>query len=461
MGEVQLSDATGAIHLYGQDVGATGATVDDRPDREMRFGMVVVFLFFVLFLGWAAFARLDAAAYAPGKLTVSGQRQSVQHRDGGVVGAIFVKEGQHVRQGQPLVELAAAEVRAQARMHAAQAIGLQAQRARLIAEQLGLAHVEWPQEFASLTGQEKTDAQEAIRLQLTQFNARSSVLAAQTGVLREQSVQVQESARGYRSQLDASSEQARLITDELESLRGVAEKGFVSKSRIRALERARADLQGQKGQFSASIARSAAEAGESRLKALEAIKAYRERAASELRDVEFSLNEILPKYRASRDQLARLQIRAPATGTIVGLNVFTVGGVISAGQKLMDIVPDKAGLVIEARVSPDDIDDLKVGQNAQIRFTSLHERDLPIMAGRITRLSADSFQDEKQGLFFYTAEVVVPPKELNVVKQVRGSGFDFRAGMPVQTLIPLRKRTALQYAFEPLTQSLWLSFREH
>ena len=460
MGDIELSDASGAIRLTYPASHETPA-IDDRPDRDMRTGIIIAFLFFVVFLGWAAFARLDAAAYAPGRLTVEGQRQSVQHRDGGVIGAIFVKEGQHVRQGQPLMELAAADVRAQARMYSAQYIGLQAQRARLMAEQLGAGHVEWPAEFATLEGQEKEDAQEAIKLQTTQFVSRASVLTAQTGVLREQAGQVQETARGYRSQLAASTEQARLIGEELDSLRDVADKGFVSKSRIRALERARADLQGQEGQYSASIARSGAEAGENRLKALEAEKAYRERAASELRDVEFSLNEIAPKYRAAKDQLARLAIRAPATGIVVGLSVFTVGGVIAPGQKLMDIVPDHAGLVIEARISPEDIDDLKVGQDAQIRFNSLHERDLPIMDGRITRLSADSFQDEKTGQSFYTGEITVPSKELDIIRNRRGEDFNLKAGMPVQVLVPLRARTALQYALEPLTQSLWLSFREH
>lgn len=460
MGDIELSDASGAIRLTYPASHETPA-IDDRPDRDMRTGIIIAFLFFVVFLGWAAFARLDAAAFAPGRLTVEGQRQSVQHRDGGVIGAIFVKEGQHVRQGQPLIELAAADVRAQARMYSAQYIELQAQRARLMAEQLGGSHVEWPAEFAMLEGQEKQDAQEAIKLQTTQFVSRASVLTAQTGVLREQAGQVQETARGYRSQLAASTEQARLIGEELDSLRDVAEKGFVSKSRIRALERARADLQGQEGQYSASIARSGAEAGENRLKALEAEKAYRERAASELRDVEFSLNEIAPKYRAAKDQLARLAIRAPATGIVVGLSVFTVGGVIAPGQKLMDIVPDHAGLVIEARISPEDIDDLKVGQDAQIRFNSLHERDLPIMDGRITRLSADSFQDEKTGQSFYTGEITVPSKELDIIRNRRGEDFNLKAGMPVQVLVPLRARTALQYALEPLTQSLWLSFREH
>lgn len=127
----------------------------------------------------------------------------------------------------------------------------------------------------------------------------------------------------------------------------------------------------------------------------------------------------------------------------------------------MDIVPDKAVLVVEAQVSLNDADDLMRGQKAEVRFTSLHERDLPILSGQVTRLSADSFQDERTGESYYTAEITVPPSELSIIQTVRGRDFALRAGMPVQVLIPLKKRTALQYAFEPLTQSLWRSFREH
>lgn len=435
--------------------------LDDQPDREIRLGLIVAVLFFVLFLGWAALARLDSAAYAPGRLTVSGQRQAVQHREGGVVGATFVKEGQRVTQGQVLIELAAADVRAQERALASQIIGLKAQRARLQTEQLGSAAIQWPREFAALKGEDRRDANDAIRLQTAQFHARAAVLSAQAGVFRQQTAQALEGAQGYRLQAEASAEQERLISEELESLQEVAAKGFVSKTRLRALERAKADLIGRKGQYSASVAQSASAASENRLRQLESEKAFRERSASELRDVELTLGEMLPKYQAARDQLERIRIRAPATGTVVGLSVFTVGGVIAPGQKLMDIVPERAVLIIEARVSPDDADDLTSGQTAEIRFSSLHERDLPILSGQVTRLSADSFQDDRTGESYYLAEITVPPAELTAIRQVRGQDFALRAGMPVQVLVPLKKRTALQYAFEPLTQSIWRSFREH
>ncbi len=434
--------------------------LEPDPRREIRIGLIIAAIFFVGFLGWAAIARMDAAAFAEGQLVVSGQRQSVQHRDGGVVGAIYVREGQRVAKGQVLLDLAAAEVLGQERALMSQVLGLQAQRARLRAEQLGLPSIPAPPEFAALTGADRAEAESALQIQRVQFNARSSMLAAQRGVLRQRSAQSAEQGQGMRRQMSASSEQEKLIEDELEGLRALEEKGFVTKTRIRALERAKAELGGQRGQYAAGVAQSREAMGESRLQILETEKAQKERIASELRDAEFALADLLPKLGAAKDQLARTKIRAPATGTVVGLSIFTVGGVVAPGQKLMDIVPDRAALKVEARVSPGDADDLRVGQAAELKFVGLHERDLPNLGGEVTRLSADSFTDEKTGISYFTAEVTVPSDQLELIQKSRGADFKLRAGMPVQVLIPLRKRTALQYALEPLTGSLWRSFRE-
>ncbi|HYC94487.1 MAG TPA: HlyD family type I secretion periplasmic adaptor subunit [Sphingomicrobium sp.] len=442
--------------------GATTATSDiDDSRSDIRFGVIVASLFFVLFLGWAAFAPLDAAAYASGQLVVSGQRQSVQHRDGGVVSAIHVAEGQRVKKGDLLIELAGAEVRAQERALAAQMINYQAQRARLEAELSGAGTITWPAEFSTGDESRRAEIAEAIRVQSNEFRARRSSLSAQSHVLGQQTAQANESATGYRSKMVSSAEQERLIQAEIDALRPVAEKGFVSKSRMRALERAKAELQGQRGQYQANVAEARASASSGRLRQIEAEKGYRERASAELREVEFALGELLPKYRAARDQLERLRIRAPASGTVIGLSIFTVGGVIAPGQTLMDIVPAKADLVVEAKVAIDDADDLNVGQQAQVKFLGLHERNMPIIMGRVTRLSADSLVDEKSGEAFYTAEVRVPGDQMETVKRVRGRNFEFRAGAPVAVLVPLKKRTALQYALEPLADTMWTAFREH
>jgi HlyD family secretion protein len=431
------------------------------PRGDIRIGAVIAALFFVAFLGWAMFARLDAAAYAPGTLVVSGQRQAVQHRDGGVVGKIYVHEGQRVERGQLLMQLAAAEVQAQERALASQAIRLLAQRARLEAEQLGRSQVAPPREFASLSPEDRDEAALAMRLQQTELQARTSVLAAQRGALGQRVVQSGEQGRGYGEQAVSAAEQLRLIEEQIAALKPVADKGFVSATRMRELERARAELQGRRGQYSASVAQTRGAARENEIQVLEAERSFRERTAADLRDVETRLGEVLPRWTAARDQLERTAIRAPATGAVVGMSVFTPGGVVAPGQKLMDVVPERTPLLIQARIAPEDADDLTVGQHTLVKFAGLHERNLPNLQGRLTRLSADSFVDEKSGQSYFTGEVTVPRDQIRLIQDVRGSGFALRAGMPVQVLIPLRRRTALDYALEPLIGSFWSSFREH
>lgn len=447
-----------AVASYQPGGSALGEQGD--PSDEIRFGLIVAGIFFVLFLGWAVFARLDASAQAPGRLVVSGQRQTVQHREGGVVASIEVKEGARVQGGQVLIRLAGADVRAQERALSAQAIGLLAQRARLYAEQAGRSSITPPPEFAQLRPEDRAAAAEALEIQRAQLRTRAAVLSAERGALGQKTLQSRNQGQGYSRQMVALDEQLRLIDQELSGLRQAAEKGFVSQNRLRALERAKADLQGERGQYAATVAQTEGQASESRLRILEAQGNYLARVATELREVEASLNDVLPRLSAARDQLNRIEIRAPATGTVVGLSVFTRGGVIEPGQKLMDIVPDKAALTIEARVSIAEGDDVRVGQQAFVRFDTLHERALPALKARVTRMSADAFTDEKTGASYYTAEVAVPQEELNRIEQLRGHDV-LRAGMPVSVQIPLRKRTALQYALEPLTDSIRRSFNEH
>lgn len=435
---------------------------EDEPSHDIRLGAIVAIIFFVLFLGWAALAPLDAAVMASGKLVVSGQRQTVQHRDGGVVGQLLVHEGQRVRKGQVLIKLAAADVEAQERALSGQAITLLAQRARLRAEQMGSGTIEAPVEFASLSSPEdRAAAGQALRIQQAQLTSRLAVLRAQRGAFGTRTSGSTSMGQGYSSQVTALDEQIKSITDELNSLAEVAAKGFVSQSRIRQLERTRAELQGQRAQYLATAAQTRDQASESRLQSMEASSTYNERSASELRDVEAGLSEVMPKLTAARDQLARTEIRSPVDGSVVGLQVFTPGGVIAAGQRVMDVVPDRQPMTIEARIAPSDGEDLQPGQTAYVRFDFLHERALQPLEGKVTRVSADSFTDEKTGETYFTASVVVPQSQLDILKQVRGQDFQLRAGMPVTVEIPVRKRTALDYLLDPLTAAFRKFGREH
>ncbi len=441
--------------------GPIDQVMNDDPRRELLHGGIVVLLFFVLFLGWASIAHLDAAAYAPGMISVEGHRQTVQHRDGGTISAIKVKEGQHVQAGQVLIELAPRDVAAAEGSMESQVISLQAQRARLMAERDGLAGVSAPVEFASLTGPDKAEAESALRQQQQEMRARISAISSQKAVLRQRNAQLTEQIKGYTDQIGTTDQQSKLIDDELAGTQALADKGYASINRVRALQRTAAGLNGSRADLASNAARARQAQGETQMQSIGLDTQHQQDVAKDLRDAEYQLNDLLPKLSALKEQLAGVSIRAPATGQVVGLAVNTVGGVVAPGQKILDVVPDRAPLVFDARLSPNDADDVYVGQETEVKITSLHERDIPILKGTLTRVSADAFTDEKTGVSYYTIQVTVPEGELDKIKKIKGNAAGLRSGLPAQVLIPLRKRTALQYMLEPLTQAVWKSFREH
>lgn len=435
------------------------ATALDDPRPEIRVGGAIAIFFFVILLGWAAFAPLDAGVHGQGVVAVSGNRQSVQHREGGVVTAIHVREGQRVRAGDVLVEMAAPDVTATERALTSDYLHLLAQRARLMAEQTGRSSFAAPAEFASLPPGDRILAQEALRLQRSQLQARASSMSAQQSVLGQRSRQLGEQQSGYVQQRAAFVEQQRILQQEIDGLRELERKGFASTNRLRALERALAELKGREAAMAAEVARAGEGMGETRMQSLSVRRSSLEEVATELRNTQTRLSETLPKLIAVREQLQRARVRAPATGQVVGMTVFTVGGVVAPGQTLMEVVPANKNLVIQAQVAPNDADDVFQGQEAQVRFASVSDRTLPLLTGRVRTISADSFTDENSGRSFFRAEVEVPPKEMAKVQRVLGQG-SLRPGLPVEVVMAVRKRTALQYLIEPLTAHFWRALRE-
>jgi HlyD family secretion protein len=429
------------------------------PRREIRRGTIIAGLFFVLFLGWAALMPLDAGVHAMGTIAVSGNRQSVQHRDGGVVTAIHVREGQHVKAGQVLVELSAPELKASERALTSDYLTLLAQRQRLLAERAGQGNFAAPAEFATLDGADREIAAQVMQLQRAEMQARSSSISAQKSVLRQRAGQLVQQQSGYVQRKAALVEQQRLVAEELEGLKSIAEKGYASINRVRALERTQADLKGQEAGMQSEYAQAGEGIGETRMQTLSVVNQRFEQIEADLKETQSKLSETLPKLVATREQLRRAQVRAPATGQVMGLTVFTVGGVVAPGQTLMDIVPDGRDLVIQAQLSANDADDVYPGQGAQVRFVSVHNRSLPLFNGKVRTVSADSFVDEKSGRTYFRTEIVVPRAELDKVRAVLGKG-ELRPGLPVDAVLTVRKRTALQYLMEPLTDSLWRSGHE-
>lgn len=430
-----------------------------NPVREIRTGAMIAFAFFVLFLGWAALMPLDAGVNAPGTIAISGNRQTVQNKDGGVITAIHVREGQHVRGGDVLVELAAPDLKASERSLTSDYLTLLAQRARLLAERTGQRDFAPPPEFATLSSDDRLIANQVIQLQRSEMRARTGSVSAQQSVLGERASQLVQQQSGYVSQRASLIEQQRLIGEELAGLRSIASKGFASMNRVRELERQQAELKGQQAAMEAEYARAGEGIGETRMQALSVSRDRLQQIESDLKDTQSKLSDTLPKLVAVREQLQHSLVRAPATGQIVGLQVFTVGGVVAPGEKLMDIVPDGRELVIQAQLKPTDADDAYRGQEAQVRFLSIHNRSLPLFTGRVRTVSADSFSDEKTGRTFFKTEIVVPQAELKKLQSAMGNG-ELRPGLPVEAVLKVRRRTALQYLVEPLTGALWRSGHE-
>jgi HlyD family type I secretion membrane fusion protein len=408
------------------------ANLVGSADREIRKGLLAIGVFVFGFGGWAAFAPLDAAVVAPGMVVVSGSRQAVQHRDGGVVSALHVREGDRVDQGQILIELGAPEIVAQYQAQLSQVLDLHMQRARLTAELSGVGELVRPAEWASLRPEDAPLADAAFE------RHRREVEASGEQVWSQFDAQI----LGYRQELVANTDQEALLQEELSGMRELAAEQLVPLTRVRALERSLADLSARRAQLNAALA------------------STQQARSAQLREVDASLAELTPQVASAREQLELTRLRAPVSGTVVGLTIHTVGGVVRPGERLMDVVPDEQALVIEARARPEDADNLIVGQRAEVKITAFNGRNLPIVYGEVETVSADRFIEERTGAAYFLVNVSVPAEAARSLAEDESGRRRLRAGLPAQIVVATRKRTALQYMLEPLNATLWRSFRE-
>jgi HlyD family type I secretion membrane fusion protein len=423
------------------------------PQREIWIGAAVGFLFFVVFLGTAALVPVNAGVHADGAIAVLANRQAVQHKDGGIVSAIDVREGQRVRAGQVLLELATPELRADERSLTSQYLSLLAVRARLLAERAGKHDFDAPVEFATLPPADHELADEAMQVQRAQMRARASSLTAQQSVWGARSRELREQQTGYAGERVSLNKERDLIEVEIASLRELRRKGFASLNHLRALQRAEADLRAQEADRAARYARAGEAMGETRMQSLTLKSSATEQIATDLRDTQARLSEVIAKLIAGREQLEQSTVRSPATGKVIGLSVFTPGGVVGPGQMLMEIVPDGKMLVVRAQVKPSDADDINAGQDAEIRFVTEAGSSLPLIDGRVRTISADSFTDDESGRSYFEVEIEVPSSELEKVRRSVGKG-ELRPGLPVEAILAGQRRSALQYLLEPLLRSV-------
>lgn len=454
-----LVSSGGNLPSVPEETGQRSA--DDNPRHEILIGLFVILAFFGGFLGWANFAPLDAAAVAPGVVVVSGNRQSVQHLNGGKVDAIYARDGDAVRKGDLLVELDTDELDTQLRQLRSRLITLRARQARLLAEQQGLERVEPGSWLSRLDGEAGLEAERAIASEQAQFMSRESSLRSQIDVLQQRMIQTEQRIAGYQAQIASNLERIRLVQDQLEGTQALYEKELAPLTRVRELQSNIAALEGENGSLKARIAESREQISELGLQITNLRQDLNADVSSRLVETQREIAEVEPQYDAIALRIDRAEIRAPVSGRIVNSSIFTEGGVVAPGQVLMEVVPTERPLVIRAQIEPAYADDVRAGQEAEVRFeVARSARENPILYGEVTQMSADRIVDQQTGIPYFLAEITVPQEELTRLEEFLNKDVALRPGYPAEVVIPLRERTMLQYIFEPLTSALWRSFRE-
>ncbi|TNE35520.1 MAG: HlyD family type I secretion periplasmic adaptor subunit [Alphaproteobacteria bacterium] len=416
-------------------------------------GLVIIFLFFGAFMGWAAFAPLGSAAIAQGTVSVEGNRKSVQHLEGGIVSKINVDDGDFVKKGQVLIVLDEVQSKASMEIVRGRKIVALAQKARLVAERDGLDKIEFP---ASLTDhKDEPTVREAIQGQINIFEARRASEKGQITILEQKAAQLEEEIRGLEGQVTASERQIKLISEEIDDVEQLVKKNLAKRPRLRALQRSLAELKGNRSQNISKIAQTRQAIGEVKLQISEKSNARIDQVVADLRDVQAKLFDLQEQTRASEDVLDRTEIRAPTTGYVVNLQVHTTGGVIAPGATVMDIVPDDVKLVVEAKVNPKDIDTVHTGLPARIRFPAFSQRFSLPAEGTVVSVSADSLEDKRSGSFYYLARVRIDKLEDPKIKLAQ-----LRPGMQADVMISTGERTALDYFINPIILSFSRALRE-
>lgn len=422
-----------------------------NPASPIRIGVLVILLGFVGFFTWAALAPLDAGVTAAGTVVVESKRKTIQHLSGGIVEDILVRDGDHVKKGDVLIRLNRTQIEAQLLITRNQLISMKAIEARLLAERTG-GNLAFDQ--ALFKDRSNPIIAEAIATQTALFETRKKSLASELSILDSNIKGLQQQIDGLQALEQGKAEQMRLLKEELDSLRALFEKGYVPRNRIFELERAIAELAAQRSEDIANIGRAKSALNEVRLKKLQSEQEFRKDVETQLTNVQKETATLAERLSALEDELSRVEIRAPADGIIVGLKVHTIGGVIRAGEPILDLVPENDTLIIEARIQPHLIEKVAPGLVALVRFVALDSMN-PVVEGKVMDVSADILNDQQTGLPYYSARVMIPPSELMRLKYDR-----INPGMPVDVVIKTGERSLLEYLLKPLMNHVFLAFRE-
>jgi membrane fusion protein, type I secretion system len=420
--------------------------------RHLLGGVVIALVLTVGVGGWATTTELSGAVIAPGSIVVDSNVKKVQHLTGGIVGELLVRDGQRVRAGEVVLRLDETITRVNLAIVTKGLDEMTARQARLASERDQTEQVAFPAPL--LARMNEPDVAAAIQSERKLFELRRSARLGQKSQLRERIAQLDEEIRGFTALREAKTEEIELIQRELEGVRELWNKNLVQINRLMSLERDAARIKGERAQTAAAMAQSRGKIGEIELQIIQVDQDLSSEVARELRDVDAKIGEFTERKVAAEDQLKRVEVRAPQDGMVHQLAVHTVGGVVSASDAIMLIVPDADALSVEAKVSPQDIDQLSLGQSAGLRFSAFNQRTTPEIIGTISRISADVSTDQRSGQSFYTVRIGLPAEETARLGNVR-----LVPGMPVEAFMKTYDRTVLSYFIKPLEDQVMRAFR--
>lgn len=405
--------------------------------------------------GWAATTELSSAIVAAGTVVVENNVKKIQHLTGGIVGDVLVKEGDSVTAGQTLIKLDGTTVRANLSIVQNTLAQLYARRARLLAEQTGADEFTIPEDLNALTSGSSTPAALLEESERKLFISRKNALVGMKSQLASRKGQLADETKGLTVQLGAIEDALKLIGEELSGLDKLYGQGLVSMQRLTELKRDRAQLEGDRGARIAARAQAAGKSSEIDLQILQLDEDRRTENAKELTDVEGKIAEYEDRRVAAQDQLKRLDITSPLEGRIYQLAVHTVNGVINPGEVLMLVVPGADGLTVEAKIATHDIDQIRLGQPVEIRFSAFNQRTTPIVEAEVVTIAPDLVTDERTGVTYYPLRIKPKPESLAQLK-----GLSLYPGMPAEVFIKIADRTVLSYLAKPLTEQMQHTFRE-
>ena len=421
---------------------------------HMIVGLALMLVLAVGFGGWASTVPISGALIAPGQVVVDSNVKKVQHPTGGVVGEVRVRDGDTVKAGDIVVRLDETVVKASLAIVTKTLNGLLARAARLEAEQRGLDTIKFP---AMLTDRaEDPDVRDVMASETKLFEVRVNGRAGQKSQLRERVMQLNEEIQGLSAQENAKDKEIALVANELIGVRQLYEQRLIQISRLTTLERDSARLSGERAQYIASRAQARGKITETELQIIQVDKDMVSEVSKDLRETNDKIGEFVERKVTAEDQLRRIDIRAPQAGMVLQSTVHTVGGVITAGDAIMMIVPQADDLSVEAKVNPQDIDKLQIGQKTLLRLSAFNQRTTPELNGKVTRVSADVTTEQRTGQTYYTIRVSMPPEEVARL----GDRNKLIPGMPVEAFVQTGDRTMFSYLMKPLSDQLMRSFRE-